>query len=230
MNESLREQLARDMSELRDEVLLSLKSYLARAERLHDALRVGNGVDERLAHVFEADESLQRLAAGLVEECAAGDLAAADAASARDRAAALLEVASRLQSDESRLSEAIRRGQEAVDAADAAGTCTVEQVVQLAEQVSYSNAAPSGEHARGVAAQDGFRRGWGTPAPQQHMLVSSAFADLHRQRVAGPSDVAPAPMQTDAPISSWDLINQQPAAASSRSAVAVSLDLNPDDD
>lgn len=214
----------------RDDVLVSLRSYLARAERLHDALRAGDGVDEHLSQVFEADESLQRCATSLVEECAARDLAAADAASARDRTAALLEVASRLQSDDSSLTEAIRRGQEAVEAADAAGACTVEQVVQLAEQVSYSNAAPTGEHALGVAAQDGFRRGWGTPAPQQHMLVSSAFADLHRQqRAAVPGDdVTPAPMQTDAPISSWDQIAPQPVAPSRRSAVAVSLDLDDD--
>ena len=118
-----------------------------------------------------------------------------------------------------------------MDASEAACTCTLEQVVQLAEQVSYSNAAPSGEHALGVASQDGFRRGWGTPAPQQHMLVASAFADLKRQQMAAASSRdAPVPMQTDAPISSWDLITpQQPAASSSTPAMAVSLDLNPDE-
>ena len=59
----------------RDDVLLSLKAYLARAERLHDALRAGGSVDDELRKVFEADEKLQHLAASLVDERAARDAA-----------------------------------------------------------------------------------------------------------------------------------------------------------
>ena len=47
---------------------------------------------------------------------------------------------------------------------------TAAALVQYAERVSYSNAAPIGTAALETAAKDGFRGGWGTPAPQQHKI------------------------------------------------------------
>ena len=51
--------------------------------------------------------------------------------------------------------------------------------------MSYSNAAPVGAAALETAAKDGFRGGWGTPAPQQHMLAVSRFSELTRRAAAG---------------------------------------------
>ena len=100
-----------------------------------------------------------------------------------------MQLASKLQHTETQLSTLVAQAQEALATTDESlrvgRKVSAAALIEYAERVSYSNAAPVGAAALETAAKDGFRGGWGTPAPQQHMLAVSCFSELARRAVAG---------------------------------------------
>mmetsp|Transcript_72114 Transcript_72114/g.191661 ORF Transcript_72114/g.191661 Transcript_72114/m.191661 type:complete len:146 (+) Transcript_72114:3-440(+) len=107
-----------------------------------------------------------------------------------------------MQKAEANLAELIDKSRQMVrraDQAESSGRCpTVPQLLDYAERVSHSNAAPVSTAAFEAAQRKAFRGGWGAPAPQQHMLAVSRFAMMHRAGApkddagAAPEDAAPA--------------------------------------
>ena len=141
---------------------------------------------ERLAAV---DTHLQQSASRLLDERAQRERTVALSESAGERRTELLQLASKLQRTETQLSTLAAQAREALEATDESHRLgrkvSAAALIEYAERVSYSNAAPVGAAALETAAKDGFRGGWGTPAPQQHMLAVSRFCELTRRAAAG---------------------------------------------
>ena len=153
---------------------------------------------ERLA---QTDERLQSSSAALLAARDERERAAALEEAAEERQVYLLELAAEMQRAESELAAVGERAREVLERADAsrepgrdAGT---KAVIAYAERISWSNAAPVGDVAWTVGAREGFRRGWGTPAPQQDMLKASRFEEIRRRPEGGAA--APPAADDDAP-------------------------------
>ena len=149
----------------------------------------------------QTDERLQSSAAALLAARDERERAAALEEAAEERQVYLLELAAEMQRAESELAAVGERAREVLERADAsrepgrdAGT---KAVIAYAERISWSNAAPVGDVAWTVGAREGFRRGWGTPAPQQDMLKASRFEEIRRRPEGGAA--APPPADGDAP-------------------------------
>ncbi len=219
-----------------DAALAHLQAYRESTEQLFEALRAGSSIEEPFERLLAVDEGLQSAAVRLIAEADAMQAAAASRERALERDASFLRTASSAQRAEEQLARVIERAHSALATADGLANASVDDLVHAAERVSYSSAAPTSEHAFGVAARDGFRRGWGTPAPQQHMLACSRFAALGRQREGGAAqgDVAARAAEA-ADEAAWKgLVPSHAAATAPRAGGAacapVSLDLNPDED
>ena len=171
----------------------------AGSRRLVDEiLRVDERLQQSVGEAFEAHDRRQR--------------AAALARRASSKQAALVALAGRMHAAEVRLGETIQASREALATADAAqARASTATIVEYAERVSYSNAAPCGAVAFEGARRQGWFQGWGAPAPQQHMIARARFAPGGAQAAA--SEAAPAGAATDAAAAA-----AQPASASSGSA------------
>ena len=174
-----------------------LREYRGLVDTLTTNLQTGDdeAVPAVLERIVAVDTSLQQKAGELLAKRAQRERAAVLSKRAAERRAELLQLASKLQRTETGLGVVAARAREALSSANEAQrhdgrAVSAEAIVQYAERVSYSNAAPFGELAMASAAKDGFRGGWGTPAPQQHMLAVSRFAEISR-RVAASDDQAP---------------------------------------
>ena len=172
-----------------------LREYRGLVDTLTTNLQTGDdeAVPAVLERIVAVDTSLQQKAGVLLAERAQRERTAVLSKRAAKRRAELLQLASKLQRTETGLGVVAARAREALSSADErhdGRAVSAEALMQYAERVSYSNAAPFGQLAMASAAKDGFRGGWGTPAPQQHMLAVSRFAEISR-RVAAPDDEAP---------------------------------------
>ena len=155
---------------------------------------------------------------------------------AEQRQTSLLGHATRMQGVEADLASVLERSHEALARADAATVSSrkvsVAQLMDYAERVSYSNAAPVGAVAMAAGSKDGFRGGWGTPMPQQHMLAVSRFAAMNRQTAPDSAGAppAPAPAASVPPVPGALAFTSAPAPRPSTLPAAASLDINSDDD
>ena len=169
----------------------STLAHLAEYSGLVDTLtkKLLDGDEDAAAGVLErivaVDTSLQQSASVLLDERAQSGRAASLAASASERRSELLQLATKLQRTEAQLGTLAARARETLATTDESlrvgRKVSAAALVEYAERVSYSNAAPVGTTALDTAAKDGFRGGWGTPAPQQHMMAVSRFGELARR-------------------------------------------------
>lgn len=222
----------------------AVREYRGLVEQLYECLRAPNSSasspHELTARIIATDERLQLSLGQLIEERTRRERADKVREQAEERQVSLLLLATRMQKAEANLATLIERSKEVLRDADAKVASdrhpTVQQVLEYAERVSYSNAAPIGAAAMEIAAKDGFRGGWGTPAPQQHMLAVSRFAMMQRPPPAeGSSEAAEAApaARAGAPAAKRPRVHKAPAppvASAEPTVSAVSLDLNPDDD
>lgn len=250
-----------------------LPTFLALAEEIHAELGDGGSVSgeqgargaetsAKLKRLLETDAQLQEVAASLLQERDKQAKTRKLLDKADTCRGSLLQLAGRMRSAEARLSEAIDRARDALSAADATGSssdrsqATPDVIIELAERVSYSNAAPCSQVAfmaggGGPGAQE-FFEGWGMPAPQPHMLKKSRFAagqpaaaekagtalDLPDSAAVSASGTA---ASAGDPAEAASLVARAPsfvasaqpvgtAAAASAGRKHVSLDLGSDDD
>ncbi|KAL1504315.1 hypothetical protein AB1Y20_010721 [Prymnesium parvum] len=168
-----------------------VREYRALVEQLYDVLRSPDATTaphELAARIVATDEQLHLALAQTLEERRRRERTESLRQQAEARQTALLLLAHRVQKAETKLAALLEQSRDALARADDAERSgrrpTVAQVLQYAEAVSYSNGAPCGAAALAAAARDGFRGGWGTPAPQQHMLAVSQFGLLHRAKAA----------------------------------------------
>jgi hypothetical protein len=232
-----------------------LSSFSALCEELHAKLGAG---DETSAHdlvcrLLETDAHLKTSATALLRARNSRAEYQKLQQCAEDKQSALLALASRLHSADVRLAGVIERARDALAAADAGQASTrppapAATFVELAERVSYSNAAPCGQLAYEGAAKAGFYQGWGTPAPQQHMLAASHFATGRAATTAAAAAAAAATAAAPTEAEANELDSARPLADTSMQAPTftgasvaprapppagrkrVSLDLDSDDD
>lgn len=145
-----------------------------------------------------------------------------------------LEHCRRMHTAGKSLCEAIERAREALAVADEgqARHVPVATIIEYAERVSYSNAAPCGQVAFAGAERNMFYQGWGTPSPQQHMVAASRFAhapeDEGSETVAEvPKDAAPVPL--DAPAFTA-VAPQQDPPGEERARISLGFDDSDDED
>jgi hypothetical protein len=140
------------------------------------------------------------------------------------RRESLHKLATRMLSDVVELDELISEARRALERADAARVSTRHvspaAIVEYAERVSYSSAAPLGAAAFEGARRQGWYQGWGTPAPQQHMLANAHFAPGRPAASAAPR--GPASQSTAAGLDpAASEARAAPAAAAAPTAVTV---------
>jgi hypothetical protein len=159
-----------------------LLPILSHAEDLHARLTSGEGDLGNLpAQLLGADAALRGEARRLLERRDMQTKATQLLAAAEQRQAALVHLATRMQKAEMALADTISRARDALAASDASASSGGAGVppatlIEYAERVSYSNAAPCSQTAYDGAIKKHFFQGWGTPAPQQNMLGASRFA------------------------------------------------------
>lgn len=189
-------------------VLVDLQKYRQLSENLFAALRTGRPEAQALVEeLVDVEDRMHGAVGMLLAEHEQSFRASQAEGAAAERLTALLRLATQRQRAEARLEAAIKSSHEALaaTASDVNRPLSVPQVVACAEQVSYSTAAPCGQNVLDSAAKGGFRGGWGTPAPQQHMVRASVFAALHRQYgSASPDEAAAATGRDDAAHSSTE--------------------------
>jgi hypothetical protein len=155
-------------------------SLLDACEDLHSQLRSAPHASGGLQAVLDADAHLQRVVLDLLREKERRAHGAALMRSAEEVQTALLRWATRMHTAEGRLADTIERARASLAAADEAVAAdrraSTATIVEYAERVSYSNAAPCGQVAFAGAERNMFYQGWGTPTPQQHMLAAARFA------------------------------------------------------
>lgn len=158
----------------------ALTRFMSLAEELHAAGADGATAGELLHALRETDATLAAAARQALAERAERLRAAQLAREVEEKQEAVRQLAHKMYADEIRLSALIERSHEALATADAARSsgrqASVATIIEYAERVSYSNAAPLGSAAFDGAAKGMFFQGWGTPTPQQHMVGASRFA------------------------------------------------------
>ena len=195
---------------------------------------------ERLA---QTDERLQSPPA-----CAAARDATAASARRRSRrrrkaAGYLLELAAEMQRAESSSRRSASAAREVLERADASREPGRDAGIEGGDRVrrAHQLVERGAGRRRGVdgGSKEGFRRGWGTPAPQQHMLAASRSAEIgkrpegaaaaagRRRRAAGaaPPDVRKLRVGTRRCPRS-----RRPRAAPPPAAAAAAQDDDDDDD
>ena len=165
---------------------VELGAFLACSEDLHSSLARTGPDRAASAHascqrLLSQSAALQSAVNAAFEERDRRRLAAHLRTKASDRQADLVALAERMHDADVTLGDVLRRSRDALSAAQAASASArsavpVATVVQYAERVSYSNAAPCGDVAFEGARRQGWYHGWGAPAPQQHLLANSSFA------------------------------------------------------
>lgn len=219
-----------------------MRQYRALVDQLYEGLRAPGAALSPLAltsRIISTDEHLHASLALLLEKKQRHERAEKLRKRAEEKQTALLVLATRMQKAEASLASLIDRARESIERADQAASSgrspTVAQIVAFAERVSYSNAAPCGSSALAIAAKDGFRGGWGTPAPQQHMLALSRFVTMQRRNTAGNVEEEPSAADeptTKRPRLSAPAFKAKPVVVQPASAAQgnLTLDLNPDED
>ena len=210
---------------------MSCASFLAAAESLH---ATNPEQSQLLKRVLEEDAALQSSAASMLQTRDNHAKSARLMQGAVDVQGELLQRAASMQAAQLELAGTIERSRQALASADkgqASGRhVTVATLVEYAERVSYSNAAPSGHAAFSGAGRQLFYQGWGTPTPQQHMVAASRFAN--------PADLVPEEDETSvstaaeaiAPTFTAVVQPQVAPAAEGRTHVSLSLGESDDDD
>jgi len=206
----------------------ALGTFLAAAEGLH--ARLGRAPDGSSAAGSSARESIDDVLHCSAEVQAAIARAFKErdgrrhAARLREKAAArqngLLALAQRMHHADGALTDVLQRSRDALAAAEASASSTrhapMATIIEYAERVSYSNAAPCGDVAFEGAQRQGWYHGWGAYAPQQHMLAQSSFAlgrpaaeggSLPAEAANGDAGAAPPALQALASISTASLPN-----------------------
>ncbi len=178
------------------EAARQIARFRAICEELHASLGGDGGSDgttpdELCRQLIEIDGQLRGVVGTALDEHRQAVAASELEAHCDRRHQALLDLAARMQRAEERLELAVERGRATLKRARGGDDGEVRRaavapstVVEYAERVCYSNAAPVGAVAFAGAAASGFYHGWGTPGPQQHMLAASRFA----QRAQPPDD------------------------------------------
>lgn len=197
---------------------------------------------ENLRRVLEADAQLQAHVAALLRERDSRKRGLALMHDAVDAQEALLKLAARMQAAQHQLADVIGRAQRTLANADeqqrGGRDVSVATLVEYAERVSYSNAAPCGPVAFAGAERNTFYHGWGTPTPQQHMVGASRFASREPDEVEPPAAAeseavaAAADKEASAAASAPSFTAVKPAAAAptAGSKANVSLSLGSDDE
>ena len=162
---------------------LPLLSFLGHAEDLHAVLSTHSDFADLPQKLVDAEASLREEASALMQRRDKRMKVEALSRGSAEQQASLLRLAHRMHAAEVGLASTIDRARTALDAADAAAASArhvpaASAIVEYAERVSHSNAAPSSQVAFDGAAATGFRQGWGTPTPLQGMVHASYFATL----------------------------------------------------
>jgi len=227
----------------------TLVSFLAATEELHASLSRADGQGSSSAFAIERVLSCST-------ELHAGVMAAFHERDARRRCgklharaavrqSELLALAHSMRTADVRLDCVVRRSRDALADADASAASARHvpptMIVECAERVSYSNAAPCGDAAFEGARRHGWYHGWGSPAPQQHMLANSlkicptAEGGVPTSRASDGTSSTPRLDQTTS-LSMTDLPDAPaytavaPAQQQQPTAERVSLGFNSDDD
>lgn len=207
-----------------------IREYRGLVDTLTTSLQTGDeeAVPTVLERIVAVDTSLQQKAGVLLAARAQRERTAVLSKRAAERRAELLQLASKLQRTETGLNVVAARARAALSSADEAQrldgrAVSAEALVHYAERVSYSNAAPFGEVAMTSAAKDGFRGGWGTPAPQQHMLAVSRFVEISRRVASSDDGPSEAPQITGPPAAADEQAPPVPAPPARRFDLVPSL-------
>ena len=178
-----------------------LASLLAQTATLVSKKSAGAPAADVAQSILQDDKRLRAGAATLLEQRSMRQQLAAVNKAVADKQAALLRLAGDMHAAKMRLAGSIHRAREAISRADEAAatdrTAKAATIIEYAERVSYTNAAPSSLVAFEGAAKAQFYAGWGTPAPSQGMLQASCFAQGNLAAVTADRGAAPsAPTQT----------------------------------
>lgn len=158
------------------------RALLGHAEELNAKLLCKDDLGDLPQKLVEADAAIQAQAAKLLDQRDRQAKALALNQQAEEAQAALLRRTNRMHKTKYSLADSIQRAENALASSDAAKNSKrakgirPETVVEYAERISYSNAAPCSQVAFDGAMQSHFFEGWGTPTPQQNMLGASRFA------------------------------------------------------
>ena len=211
-------------------------ALLDACQDLHASYEHGSTSSELIARVLAADAQLQSEVAALLRERDKQAQAKRLMQSACEAQSQLLRLATRMHAVQVRLAGTIERSRQALAAADEAQASgrhvPLSTMIEYAERVSHSNAAPCGPTAFAGAERNGFYEGWGTPAPQQFMVARSRFANADDPAMAAeveePSESA-ASAQPAAPAF-IAVSAQQGAASAERARVSLSLGESDEED
>ena len=180
-----------------------LSGFLSLAEELNGNLRASDAAAARatVARVVAEHDAMQLAVGAAFQEREAKRIKTELCVRAEERQEELVALAKTTQAASTRLGDALQRARDALAATDAAQSSArqgpMATVVEYAERVSYSNAAPCGDIAFEGARRQGWYGGWGAPAPQQHMLANSTFA--RGRPAAEGGSLPPEAAQEDAP-------------------------------
>ena len=203
----------------------ALGTFLAAAEGLHGRLpdgssAAGSSARESIDDVLHCSAEVQAAIARAFKERDGRRHAARLREKAAARQNGLLALAQRMHLADGALTDVLQRSRDALAAAEASASSTrhapMATIIEYAERVSYSNAAPCGDVAFEGAQRQGWYHGWGAYAPQQHMLAQSSFAlgrpaaeggSLPAEAADGDAGAAPPALQAMASISTASLPN-----------------------
>ena len=212
-------------------------ALLDACQDLHASYEHGSTSSELIARVFAADAQLQSEVAALLRERDKQAQAKRLMQGAHEAHTRLLRLATRMQAAQVRLAGSIERSRQALAAADEAQASgrhvPLSTMIEYAERVSYSNAAPCGPTAFAGAGRNMFYHGWGTPAPLQHMAAASRFANADDPAMAAEVEQPSEPAASAQPAAPAFIAvsAQQGAASAERSRVSLSFgDSDEEDD
>ena len=233
----------------RGAVTAALADFVTTFEELHRHLgevgssAIGDTACRRLVNeLLTIDERLQSAAGAAFDAHDSQKRAESLARRTDEQQHELLTIGHSMHDAEMRMGETVLASQEALAKADKSKASDrhvpVSTIVEYAERISYSNAAPVGDVAFEGARQQGFFNGWGTPAPQQHMLALAHFArptvpSSSTNQAAGgaaPTSKAPSFSESAAAVATTTAREADSGTRDPSKRAHVSLELNSDDD
>ena len=214
-----------------------VSDLLDACEKLHASSASG----PELKRVLDADAQLQAAATAALKQRERNVRAKTLMQSAEAAQSALLRLAKRMHAVDGQLAAAREQASAALAAADEASAAnrqaSVSTLIEYAERVSYSNAAPCGTNAFDGAARSNFFHGWGRPSPQQHMIAASSFArpaNLAGGGSSGANEEAPAapppPARSASDAPTFNAVAPPQQAAPKTGGVSLSLGGDDSDD
>ena len=189
----------------------ALSDFVTTFEELHRHLGKGDSSavgDTRFRHLVDdllvIDERLQSAAGSVFDAHDRQQCVEALARRALAQQHELIMLAQGMHEGEMRLAETVHASWEALAKADKSKASQrhvpVSTIVEYAERISHTNAAPVGAVAFEGACRLGWYHGWGAPAPQQHMLAQAQLAcaqmassSTNNQAVGGAAATSKAP-------------------------------------